>query len=165
MWSKEYQQMFGMTHLQAMYAVGAKLAKQHVPEVAESEVVMPETGVSLPFQEDAVLMQYAGLHDKNGVEIYEGDIVFDTGSTGHMFSHPYCGERRCCTGEKFIIAWLKCGITLRHISSFGKSGYEIPNCIINGWEIIKNYDVWNHQGSLEIIGNIYENPELLEATP
>jgi len=83
---------------------------------------------------DCVLMQYTGLKDKNGKEIYEGDIVHVTD-----FFH---GDAKVYKGVvKFVGGYYRI------------EGQDIRNAPL-GW-IISSDD-------LEVIGNIYENPEYLE---
>jgi uncharacterized phage protein (TIGR01671 family) len=82
--------------------------------------------VSWGKRETHFLMQFTGLKDKNGTEIYEGDIVRKTGDS---FQYP-----------KSIVIEFKDGI------------YNIAPSLKMG---MCNY---------EIIGNIYENTELLEET-
>lgn len=70
------------------------------------------------------LMQYTGLKDKNGKEIYEGDVV-------NYFGH-YLG----------VVEWKD-------------SGFWVYESQASRYSITDN---------MEVIGNIYENQELLEET-
>jgi uncharacterized phage protein (TIGR01671 family) len=86
--------------------------------------------------EDWEIMQFTGLKDKNGKEIYEGDIVKRTWRLSYWESPT------------------------REIIIIGSEDCPFNNCEwINEFEEI-DYKIDNR--SVEVIGNIYENPELLE---
>lgn len=82
---------------------------------------------------DIVLMQYTGLKDKNGVEIYEGDII----------SHKVYRDWK----SKDVVFFNEL---------LGK--YELAHC----GDENKNKDILIYLSESEIIGNIYQNPELLK---
>ena len=87
-------------------------------------------GTEWNYLKELIFMQCTGLHDKNGKEIYEGDIV--TGLFNHtdIIGHIVYGSDATFFIER-------------------KGLYGIG---------LNNAEDW-----LEVVGNIYENPELLES--
>jgi uncharacterized phage protein (TIGR01671 family) len=90
--------------------------------------------------EDIELVEFTGLKDKNGEEIYEGDL----------FMCHYAKDG--CKEQPMEVIYHKESAAFR----FKRRG------ICQQIEVIQ--DVYHHAGWRgEIIGNIYNNPELLEA--
>lgn len=87
--------------------------------------------------EDLVLMQSTGLKDKNGKEIFEGDILTNGIDVMSIKRHDTLGFYIDFKGKIDFIA------DGADLEEFEEDAKEIADAI-------------------EIIGNIYENPELLE---
>lgn len=78
--------------------------------------------------------QFTGLTDKNGVKVWEGDIVRD------------CDEEN----EVFVV---------KYYAHSGYAAFDVEpeiNCDCNGLSYLMEL------GSAEVIGNIFDNPELVE---
>ena len=86
--------------------------------------------------DDFILMQCTGLKDKNGKLIYEGDIL---GGIYHGYIE-YCNECKCFQLKVKDYGCLACEGDLHW--------YELVEA--------------EEQNELEVIGNIYQNKELLE---
>ncbi|MDF1510699.1 YopX family protein [Robertmurraya sp. DFI.2.37] len=102
------------------------------------------------------LMQYTGLKDKNGKEIYEGDILKVWQEDEYVPNRDSGGGIVDYDGkEGFLqigkVGFQGCSFDYSTIKTIEGKHEEIHAPI--DW--INNYSV---------IGNIYENPELLEAT-
>lgn len=85
---------------------------------------------------NAIVMQCTGLKDKNGKLIYEGDIVTPVHTNATLLEPKITGQ---------VIS--------------GKACFQIqsPHIAYNALQIL------NSEKAFEVIGNIYENPELLES--
>ncbi|WP_342987383.1 YopX family protein [Streptococcus parasanguinis] len=92
-----------------------------------------------PRDENIILMQSTGLKDKNGKEIFEGDVIAievddtETPINARVFQN------------------IKIGVLMFHVF---EDNEDVPMV-----ELLEDNSV-----AFEIIGNIYENPELLEVT-
>ena len=100
-----------------------------------NELIDLSSGIIERRPHEVILMQYTGLKDKNGVEICEGDIV-ETVYNGEVFA----------------------GVVVYDLS-------EVDFKVTDGKEKYgRNFQYLTGNDENEVLGNIYENPELLEET-
>ena len=93
--------------------------------------------------------QFTGLTDKNGTRIFEGDIL-------QGYQYPYLSE-----GHFNYYAEV---VYFENCPAFGLYTFKNPNLDIVIGISSGNTDVmedWESE-NFEVIGNIYDNPELLE---
>jgi uncharacterized phage protein (TIGR01671 family) len=110
--------------------------------------------VAIAFPKSIVLMQSTGIKDKNGKEIYEGDILLiKTKSWKEETGNP-CWEKE--------VVWIKSD-TLCHTKAY--FDFETKKKWDNGYSYDDWDDKWESCKNIKVIGNIYENPELLTQPP
>lgn len=115
----------------AWYEKSKYMAYQGTPDLETIQSFFHYIGINEP------LMQYTGLTDKNGKEVYEGDIVRVDDS---VFGNPIDGYK----------------------SGIYKVEYCFPDCAFCLVQLDELSAVsFNECMEYEIIGNVYENPELL----
>lgn len=84
---------------------------------------------------DCVLMQYTGMRDRYGQEIYEGDIVI----------RPFLKDK--CPApedEHYTVVWMRGAYMIR--SPHGKSHYRLYS----------SYRTLDTDMTIQVVGNIYE---------
>jgi uncharacterized phage protein (TIGR01671 family) len=97
---------------------------------------------------NVVLMEYTGLYDKNGKEIYEGDILLVTSEIYTNFGKTPTGR---FSKEYYEVIWKEDGWGYKVL----RSDHTIEGTEIKGLKVTTKY--------AEVIGNIYKNPELVVA--
>lgn len=108
---------------------------EDINPIAMRRASMPEYDFRSVRVDPATVGQFTGLHDKNGKEIYEGDII---GFEDYTSTESGYYEQRC-TG---VVEW-----------SNETASFDVSDRLS-----AESYEVL---GECVVIGNIYENPELL----
>lgn len=117
---------------------GSDFAKTTDSQPPKNVCKCPKTGIGEGWSRAGVDEQYTGLKDKNGKEIYEGDVCAVNGGAEDMHG-PVGFENGCFIWKA---PWIKPEQTYPELKYY--CGFKE--------EFI----------SIEVIGTIYENPELLE---
>lgn len=98
--------------------------------------------------------QYTGLKDKNGNEIYEGDIVKCWDNSAEYASWGF---------DKVHIGVIEYTPDCYSLKIPGKQTVDTP--AYKHWDNPVYLEHWSNAENIEIIGNIHSNPSLLTTHP
>ena len=96
--------------------------------------------ISLVEDDRFIYQQFINFKDKNNKNIYEGEIITGFWSKGHF------GEHKSKNSSNFLVKWDCSSFILYPLQYDSNSKF-------------RTYPKWN---AVKIIGNIYENTELLK---
>lgn len=150
-WDVERKQMRYLEPLQALYISWGDV------KVEANNEDSKEMGTYWNYAKDkAIIQQFTGVKDKNNREIYEGDLikytyVYDVDPEGIKIDEVIW-RGTCCADEycSYIECWM--------VGNFPLSSWRDGGVFYGrGTEIYREHGI-------EIVGNVFENPELLTAT-
>ncbi len=135
-WSKKHSQW--MDHCAVINSSG-ELGSYFLEKMEDGSFAQHLIGLD---RAENIIQVFTGLKDKNGQEIYEGDII------EYSRAFPIDEEDWNYSKRVGIVEWAE--------TQYGKKP---------GWEIINKdrdyYGGWPGQGCVLVVGNIFENKELL----
>ena len=100
--------------------------------------------------------QFTGLTDKNGKKIFEGDILRAKVYETEIEDSPVFGRNKIRTGNKIDAVW-----TVEYKNFNASCGYFIYGKDRRFNRLLTYSVIFNNE--CEVIGNVYDNPDLLEA--
>lgn len=151
----EERYLFKAKDCNSIWRVGLLIALQ------EDRCAIEEKDGSKWACDSETLCQCTGLKDKNGKLIWENDIV-------ELFEHRGVIKYVCGgfgIGYRKNIDWEEIQANIMRVTSCENILYACENDnYISLWEIYWNFnDEDDSVNTVEVIGNIFDNPELLES--
>lgn len=128
-WDKTAKKMYRVDRL----GVGKRSYQQYADGNNQ-----PETGKNKFYPSQVEIMQYTGLKDKNGVEIYEGDII-----DIHQTVNGY---------NQFVIEYDDYKFSARY---YNQNTKEIGSWY--NYDLDELFEIDEYEKEIEVIGNIYED--------
>ncbi len=118
------------------------------------EMVRKFTGKENNFLDKYVFQQFTGLKDKNNIEVYEGDILLIPDEWTEPILDDGSGPRETFNHLSEVVYDEKLG-------SFGAQVKENGDYVKKGfYSFLEMFGDIGYE-KLEVLGNIFENPELL----